>query len=208
MVETIQNIIQSIGYIGIALLTMIENVFPLFPSEVVLPFAGFTAKRGDLTLWGVIIAGTVGSVAGALVFYYLGYRLKERRVEALARRYGRWVGVTVEDIHRANDWFRRRGQLAVFICRMIPGLRSVISIPAGTSRMNMLVFLGWTTLGTALWTAALAYGGYFLGQNYDLLGSVLDIATYVVFAILILLGIRWFWQRRDVISGQQQDEPA
>jgi len=207
MVEFVQDVIDSIGYVGIAVLTIVENIFPPIPSEVVLPFAGFAAKRGDLTLIGVVIAGTVGSVLGALPLYYLGYRLGEERIAELAEKYGNWVGVTPRDIKRANRWFKDHGQLAVFICRMIPGLRSVISIPAGTAKMNLFVFLGWTTIGTALWTAALGAGGYLLGQNYDQIKPVVDAAGWVVFAIVVLLAIRWLWQRRDMI-GSETEEPT
>lgn len=200
MIEFVQEFISSIGYIGITVLTIAENIFPPIPSEVVLPFAGFTANQGDLSLPGVIIAGVLGSIIGALPLYYLGYRLGESRVEEFADKHGHWVGVTSDDIERVNDWFRERGQLAVFICRMIPGLRSLISIPAGTARMNILVFMLWTTLGTVIWTTVLTIAGYFLGENYDRIKPIVDIGGWIVFGVVVLLAIRWLWQRREIIG--------
>lgn len=205
MVQLIQDIIEAIGYFGIGLLTIIENLFPPIPSEIILPFSGFTARRSDLTLVGVIAAGTIGSILGALILYYVGHRLGERRVILLAEKYGHHLGVEPENVSRANRWFRNNGQWAVFVCRLIPGLRSVISIPAGTAGMNVFTFLFWTSLGTVLWTALLGITGYVLGENYDAIQPIIDVVSWIVTITLIVLAIRWIWQRRTLLRNEGDD---
>ncbi|MFW5709750.1 MAG: DedA family protein [Chloroflexota bacterium] len=202
MVQLIQDTIEAIGYLGIGLLTIIENIIPPIPSEIILPFSGFTARRSDLTLVGVIAAGTIGSILGALILYYVGHRLGEERVIRLTQKYGHHLGIEPENVRRANDWFRNNGQWAVFICRLIPGLRSVISIPAGTARMNLFTFLFWTSLGTLLWTALLGVTGYALGDNYQAIQPIMDVVSWVVTITLIVLAIRWIWQRRTLLRSQ------
>jgi membrane protein DedA with SNARE-associated domain len=197
MINFVQNVIESIGYVGVGLLVFLENVFPPIPSEVVIPFAGFTARQGDYTLWGMILAGTIGSVAGALPLYYLGYYLSEARVMRLADKYGAWLTVSGEDIQRADAWLRERGQVAVFICRLIPGLRSIISIPAGIAEMPLLPFLFWTTLGTGLWTALLAVAGYLLRQGYQQILPYIDRAGWIAFAVLFIAFGVWVYRRRQ-----------
>ena len=197
MINFVQNVIESIGYVGIGLLVFLENVFPPIPSEVVIPFAGFAAREGDYTLWSVILAGTIGSVAGALPLYYLGYRLSEARVMQLADKYGVWLTVSGDDIQRADAWLRERGQVAVFICRMIPGLRSIISIPAGIAGMPLLPFLLWTALGTGLWTALLAIAGYLLRQGYQQILPYIDRAGWIVFGVLFIAFGVWVYRRRQ-----------
>lgn len=196
MVQFVQNVIEAIGYVGVGFLTFVENIFPPIPSEVVIPFAGFAAKRGDLTLWGVIVAGTAGTVLGALPLYYLGHKLGERRIMRFADRYGHWFTVSSDEIRRADEWLRRRGRVAVFICRLIPGLRSLISIPAGVAGMNLPLFLAYTTVGTLLWMALLAWLGYILGSNYSAIQPYMDAVGWVVFVGLALYAAWWVWQRR------------
>lgn len=158
---------ESLGYLGVAALMLLENVFPPIPSEVIMPLAGFAASRGDLTLWGVIVAGSVGSLLGQYPLYYLGRTLGQARLHRLADRYGVWLAVSGADIDRASDWLRRHGPLAVLLCRLVPGVRSLISIPAGISRMNLWVFTLYSTVGMTVWTALLAWLGYVLGDQYE-----------------------------------------
>lgn len=207
MIQFVQSLIERIGYIGVALLTAVENIFPPIPSEIVIPFAGFAAKRGEsLTLVGVTLAGTVGSLVGAVVLYYVGYAWGEERIKRFVDRHGAWLGLDGEDIVRADEWFRRYGMWAVLVCRVIPGLRSLISVPAGIARMNLPVFLLWTTLGTLIWTALLAVIGYALGQSYQQIGPVMDAIGWVVFVVLTVLAVRWVWQRRQMVKAREQQQ--
>ncbi len=181
------DLIYATGYFGIGLLMFIENVFPPIPSEIIMALAGYMVTQGKLSFVGVVVAGTVGSVLGALPFYYLGRVISEDRLKRLADKHGRWLTVSREDIERATSWFDRHGGLAVFFCRLVPGIRSLISIPAGIDRMNLVAFLAYTTIGAAIWTALLAYLGYLLGSNFREVGDYLDPVSWVVFGIIAVL---------------------
>jgi membrane protein DedA with SNARE-associated domain len=197
MAKWVINTIESTGYFGIIFLMFLENVFPPIPSEVIMPLAGFMAAEGKENLLAVIIAGTAGSVLGALPLYYAGYLLGEDRLKAFADKYGRWLTVSRDDLERAKKWFTQHGALAVLICRLVPGLRSLISIPAGIARMNLAAFLCYTTIGAALWTAVLTYLGYILGAQFEEVGKYLNPASYVVLgAILLMYFIRVFKESR------------
>jgi membrane protein DedA with SNARE-associated domain len=191
MTKWIMNLIYSTGYFGIVALMFIENVFPPIPSEFIMPLAGFMVTEDKFTLLGIIIAGTGGAVLGSLPLYYLGAKLGEDRLKEFAARHGRWLTLSPEDIDRADRWFDRHGVSAVFFCRLIPGIRSFISIPAGFNRMNLASFLFFTTLGAAIWTSLLAYAGYLLGTNFREVGEYLDIATYIVFGVVI---VTYLWR--------------
>lgn len=177
----------SAGYFGIVFLMFVENVFPPIPSEFIMPLAGFMAGEDKFSLVGVILAGTLGSVLGALPLYYLGAKLGEERLKRFAARHGRWLTLSPEDIDRADDWFDRHGAKAVLLCRLVPGIRSFISIPAGFNRMNLASFLLFTFIGSAIWTSLLAYAGFVLGTNFRRVGEYLDVATYVVFGAIIVV---------------------
>ncbi len=181
------NLIASTGYFGIVALMFVENVFPPIPSEFIMPLAGFMVSEDKFSLVGIIIAGTIGSVLGALPLYYLGAKLGEEKLKQFADRHGRWLTLSRRDVERANRWFDRHGAIAVLMCRLIPGIRSFISIPAGINRMNLFSFLFYTTVGAGIWTTALAYAGYLLGTNFRQVGEYLDVAAYIVFGSIIVL---------------------
>lgn len=187
MANWVMRMIQAGGLAGIALLTFIENVFPPIPSELIMPLAGYMAGQGRLSFAGVVIAGTVGSILGALPLYYLGRKVGEERLKELADRHGRWLTVSRQDVERAKGWFDRHGGAAVFFCRLVPGIRSLISLPAGVARMNLAVFLAWTAAGSAIWTALLAWLGYFLGGRFKVVEEYLDPAANVVFGGIAVL---------------------
>lgn len=186
MIDWVKTVIQSIGYPGIALLMIIENIFPPIPSEIIMPFAGFVTQQGELNFFGVVLAGTVGSVLGTIPFYYLGQKIGEERLKRWADKHGKWLMLSSHDIDRATGWFDRHDASAVFICRLIPGIRTLISIPAGINKMNLGYFLLLTTIGTTLWISLLTYLGHILGQNYDKVQSYLDPIGYAVFGFIIL----------------------
>lgn len=196
MTEWITQLVNDLGYVGLAFLTFLENVFPPLPSEIIMPLGGFLASQGRLTLVGVVLAGVLGSVAGSLVLFALGRYFSEERLKEWTVRYGQWLLLSAEDLERAFEWFDRHGKEAVFLARLVPGVRSLISIPAGICRMDLVPFLLYTALGTAVWSGALAYGGVLLGDQYERLGQVVRWATYVIIAVAIAAVARWLIQRR------------
>ena len=167
--QRIQDVMGSLGYVGLALLLVFENLFPPIPSEVVLPLAGFFVGRGDFAFWGALLAATVGATAGALVLYGLA----RRGGRALVLRYGRWLRVGEEDLDRAEGWFARYGDLVVLGVRVVPFARSVVSIPVGILEVPLLRFTILTTVGSAVWNAVLI-GAWSLrsGAVYGVVGSL------------------------------------
>lgn len=177
------DVIDALGEVGVGMLTLIETVFPPIPSELVLPLAGYLVNRGRLDLAGVLSASTAGALVGALLLYGLGARLGERRATALLTRLPL---VDEEDVGRAADWFHRHGSVAVFTGRLIPGVRSLISLPAGSVRMPVLRFSVLTALGSGLWNSLLVGAGYALGTQYALVERYSAVLDYVVVAVLVL----------------------
>jgi membrane protein DedA with SNARE-associated domain len=197
MTVWIETLMTSLGYVGITLLMALENLIPPIPSELIMPLAGFTAARGDLNLALVIAAGTLGSVLGSLPLYALGAMLGQERLERFVDKYGRWSGVKRQDIQKASQWFDRHGSKAVFFLRLVPGVRSLISIPAGIVKMPLPQFLLLTALGTTLWTTLLTVAGYLLGENYEQVDQYLGPLSYVVLGILFIFAVNWFWKHRS-----------
>jgi membrane protein DedA with SNARE-associated domain len=165
--HAIEAIITFLGYPGIALVMLMENLFPPIPSELVMPFAGFQVAQGELNMIGAIAAGTVGALLGAVALYYIGYWADEPVVRTFIRRYGRFFLLSEDDLDRALSFFQRFGPPVVFFGRLIPIIRSLISIPAGMNKMPLPTFLLFTTLGTLIWNTVLAYAGMVLGANWD-----------------------------------------
>lgn len=196
MLDWIENIMSSLGYVGIFLLMFLENIIPPIPSELVMPLAGFAASRGDLNIVLVIVAGSLGSILGTLPYYYLGRALGEERLVAWADRYGKWLTVKGEDIRKADDWFDRHGQKAVLIGRLMPAVRTFISIPAGISGMPLGKFLAYTAIGSAAWTALLGVAGYLLGENYEAVERYVGPLSYVVLGVLAVTAVWWMLRRR------------
>lgn len=181
------SIVSSTGYFGLALLMFVENVFPPIPSEVIMPLAGYMVTRGELSLVGTVVAGTAGAVLGALPLYYLGHRLGRERLKEFADAHGRWLTLSRRDLDQAERWFQRHGGAAVFFCRLVPGVRSLISTPAGVERMHLGPFLAYTTAGSAIWTTLLACSGYFLGSSFGEVGEYLDPVSWAVLGGLVLI---------------------
>jgi len=190
------NLITSTGYTGIVFLMFIENVFPPIPSEYIMPLAGFMVAEEKLSLAGIIAAGTLGSVLGALPLYYCGRKLGAEKLKKFAEGRGRWLALAPGDIDRANGWFDRHGAKTVLLCRLVPGIRSLISIPAGVSRMNLFSFLFFTTVGAGIWTSVLACAGYLLGSNFREVEEYLDPVSLVVFGSIILLYLWRVFRRK------------
>lgn len=179
------------GYLGIALLMFLENLFPPIPSELIMPLAGFTASKGDMDLTLAIAAGTIGTILGALPWYYAGKLLSEERLRNLADKYGKWITVSGADIDKSNRWFNRHGNKAVFLCRLVPGVRTLISLPAGINNMALLPFLVYSTIGTILWVSFLTFAGYKLGENYALVDDYLAPVSKIVAVTIVIGFILW-----------------
>ena len=199
MLEQIIETINSLGYLGIALLMALENIFPPIPSELIMPLGGFTVSQGKLKLLYVVIAGTIGSVLGATPWYFLGKYWGLRRTKKIADRYGKWLTVSGEDVEKAKTWFDRRGYAATAIGRLVPGIRTYISIPAGISKMPLLPFLLYSTAGSVVWVFLLTYAGYVLGENYELVGAYLKPVSAIVLFLVLTFSIYWIIKRRNKI---------
>ncbi|XVV05037.1 DedA family protein [Actinosynnema sp. CA-248983] len=187
-VKWVIDLMESFGAPGAGLAIALENLFPPLPSEVFLPLAGFTASRGGMSLVAAIVWTTAGSVAGALVLYYVGALLGRDRVRRIAAK---MPLVKVSDVDKTEDWFHRHGRATVFFGRMVPIFRSLISIPAGVERMPLPAFLVFTAAGSAIWNTALILAGYALGENWHLVESYLGIASKVVVGVVVL-AVVWF----------------
>lgn len=196
LADWVTEVIDALGYLGVALLVALENVFPPIPSEIVLPFAGFVASDGDANLIGMIVAATIGSLVGALILYGVSAWVGPDRVAQFVIRYGRWLRLTTDDVVKAERWFDRYSARAVLLCRCIPLIRSLISIPAGFRRMPIGQFVVYTTIGSAIWNSALIGAGYLLRSSWKDVEPVLSWFQYVVVAVIVV-AIGWFvWSRR------------
>ncbi len=195
MVEWITSTMTSMGYVGIALLMFAENLFPPIPSELIMPLAGFTVAQGKMNFVLAVVAGVVGTMLGALPWYYAGKLLGEERLKSLADKYGKWITISSRDIDKADNWFDRHGSKAVFFCRLVPGVRTLISLPAGLSEMHLVPFLIYSTIGSALWIVALTYAGYLLGDNYDRVDEYLGPVSKIVLVTLIIGFALWVGRR-------------
>ncbi len=205
------EVVEALGYTGVALLVLVENLFPPIPSEVVLTLAGFTASRGDANLVGMIIAATAGSVGGALILYGIAAWFGPERLRRVVLRYQRWLRVTERDLDRAEAWFDRWSVAAVLVCRCVPLVRSLISIPAGLRRMPLTPFLLYTTVGSLVWNTIFVSAGYLLGEQWHTVAEVVDYLDYVVLAALgagVLASLLWWYRRartRGALDGHEGD---
>ncbi|MCK1975557.1 DedA family protein [Jeotgalicoccus huakuii] len=199
MQSILEDLINQFGYFAIVFLIALENIFPPIPSEVILTFGGFMTAHTEMSIFGVIIASTVGSVGGAIVLYYLGSILGKERMKRIVLRYGKWLRVTENDIEKSYNWFGKYGGWTVFFCRFVPLIRSLISIPAGMSKMSMPLFIVLTTIGTLIWNTVLVYLGASVGENWEDIVSVMDVYSNVAYVIIAVAGIAfliWFFYYR------------
>lgn len=200
MLESVINIINSLGYIGIAFLMALENIIPPIPSEVIMPLSGFAVTQGKLQFIYVVIAGTIGSVLGATPWYFLGQYWGLRRTKKIADRYGKWLTLSGEDVEKAKKWFDKRGYVATAIGRLVPGIRTYISIPAGISKMPFLPFIAYSTLGSVVWVSLLTYAGYILGENYEKVGTYLKPFSTIILILIVLGSIYWIIKRQKRVD--------
>lgn len=195
LADWVTDVIDKLGYVGVALLVALENLFPPIPSEIIMPFAGFVARDGGATLPGMILAATVGSLVGAVVLYGIAAWIGPDRLDRFLVRYGKWFRLTPADVDKAERWFDKRSDFAVLVCRCIPLVRSLISIPAGFRRMDLKRFLLLTLIGSLVWNAALVIAGYVLRDNWEDVEPIIGVVQWIVIA-LILVAIGWYaWTR-------------
>ncbi len=191
------------GYGAIFGAMFLENLFPPIPSEVIMPLGGFYVQQGKLALIPVVLAGLLGTVLGALPWYGIGRLVNEERIEHWLSRHGRWIGISPQELHRSRTWFNRHGTALVFWGRLIPGIRTLISVPAGIEMMPMVPFLLWTTAGSLIWTLLLTLAGLALGEGYSRVELWIEPVAKVVKVVLVVavvagaawLGLR-IWKKR------------
>ncbi|MCX5931347.1 MAG: DedA family protein [Cyanobacteria bacterium] len=192
------------GYGAIFAAMFLENLFPPIPSELIMPLGGFYVQQGRLGLVPVVLAGLAGTVLGALPWYGVGRLVNEERIEHWLERHGRWIGIGPQELQRSRSWFSRHGTALVFWGRLVPGIRTLISVPAGIEMMPMVPFLLWTTAGSLIWTLLLTVAGMALGEGYANVEVWLQPVTQVIKVLLVLsalafaawLGLRT-WKKRQ-----------
>lgn len=204
MLHWISHLVNSLNYWGVGILMAIENVVLPIPSELIMPLAGFRTLSGRLSLSGVIAAGTVGSVLGSLPLYYSGYALGEERLKKWVERHGRWLLLRRKDLERASDRFSGNDFVAVTVAQLLPGVRGLISIPAGVARMNVGLFLLANLIGTVVWCTALAVAGRLLGRNFSKIHKFLGPVGWAILGLAILALVVWLVRRRRKRSASRR----
>lgn len=185
MQAIILDIINHFGYLGVFLLITIENIFPPIPSELILTFGGFMTISSNMNIWGVILSATLGSVFGAIILYILGSVMNSERLEKLMNsKLAKILHLKKDDVKKADNWFAKYGNRAIFLCRFVPIVRSLISIPAGMSKMKMKGFLFFTTLGTFIWNVVLVYLGRLAGEGWEKVSTYFDFYTMISAVLL------------------------
>ena len=178
---------QWIGYSAILIAMFLENLFPPIPSELIMPLGGFYVYQGQLNFFPVVIAGLLGTVLGAFPWYGIGRLVNEKKIEKWIDQNGKWIGISNEEFNKSRRWFKKFGTALVFWGRLVPGVRTLISVPAGIELMPILPFLIWTTLGSLIWTLLLTSAGLFLGESYNNVEIWIEPFSKVIKLILILL---------------------
>ena len=194
---------QWIGYGAILLAMFLENLIPPIPSELIMPLGGFYVSQGQLDFLPVVLAGLIGTVIGALPWYGIGRLVNEERLEKWLKKNGRWIGIKPQELARSRKWFNRYGVSLVFWGRLVPGIRTLISVPAGVELMPITPFLIWTTAGSLIWTLLLTLAGFALGEGYsnvevwiEPVSKVIKVGLVVAaVAVAVWLGLR-IWRRR------------
>ncbi len=189
---------QWLGYIAIFAAMFLENLFPPIPSELIMPLGGFYVHQGQLELVPVVMAGLLGTVLGAFPWYGIGRLINEERIEHWLERHGRWIGISAQELARSRRWFNRYGTALVFWGRLVPGIRTLISVPAGIEMMPLAPFLIWTTAGSLIWTALLTVAGMVLGEGYSNVEVWIDPVSKVikvVLVVVVLAGGIWLGMR-------------
>lgn len=200
MIEWIFSFINDFGYLAVAILIAIENIFPPIPSEVILSFSGFLTDTTQLNIFGLVIASTIGAVIGALILYWIGTLLNEQRLEKLLDHPTfKKLGFKKGDVKKTINWFNSFGTKAIFFGRFVPVIRSLVSIPAGIAKTQLLVFIILTTLGSAIWNIVLISLGAYMGQNWEKIVTIFEEYSLIVAVLLVIIfiyfAIIWYKKR-------------
>lgn len=200
MQNVIISIIESFSYFGVMFLIALENIFPPIPSEIILLFSGFITTYMNINLILMIIFSTLGSLIGTITLYYLGSILNKERLKILiSGKVGTFLGLKEEDVEKATNWFENRGYKAVFYCRFVPIVRSLISIPAGINKMNIIKFCFYSSVGALIWNTALLMLGNKVGENWFVIADIVDKYALIILISLILFSItlitRFYFKR-------------
>jgi len=195
LAEWVTGVIEALGYPGLTVLVALENVFPPIPSEIILPLAGFMTGQNRFSFPLVLLASTLGSIIGALLLYGIGAAAGQARINRLVANYGHWALLTPHDLTRSEAWFDRYGPAAVFVGRLVPIIRSLVSIPAGYRRMPLAQFVILTAFGSLIWNGALVSLGWALGDNWHIIERYIGWLQYLVIAVVAFLVLRFIWQR-------------
>lgn len=187
MDQWVTDAVQQMGIWGVGLLMLLENVFPPLPSELIMPLGGYLSASGRLALWPAILAGTAGSLLGTTLWYMLGRRMSREGLRGWIERHGVWLAMEAADVDRAEAWFRDKGGFAVFVGRLVPVVRTLISVPAGFSRMPLPKFLAFSAAGTALWTTALALAGRWLGSQFHQIDRYVGYVAWGIIAASVVM---------------------
>ena len=180
------QLISSTGYMGIFVLMTLESALIPIPSEITMTFSGFLASSGQLSLISVILVGTIANLVGSLIAYYIGYFLEETILLSLIKKYGKFIFLSEHEYKKAETWFQKYGDKIIFISRLLPGIRTVISLPAGMFEMDIKKFTIYTTIGCFLWSALLAYIGFALGENWQKFEGIFRKFEYIIFALIVI----------------------
>lgn len=189
---SIVSSIGQMGYLGIVLLMALESSFFPFPSEVVIPPAGFLASKGQMNIFLIILSGIFGSILGALVNYYIAYRYGR----VLLIKYGKYFFISENKFKKIESFFVNHGEISTFVGRLLPGVRQYISFPAGLAKMNIVKFIIYTALGAGIWVVILAYVGYFIGNNLELIRAQLKNITLLIIPFLILIIVLYIFLKK------------
>ena len=193
--ELIGNAVQAnewVGYGAILLAMFLENLFPPIPSDLIMPLGGFYVQQGDLQFAPVVFAGLLGTVLGAFPWYGIGRLVNEERLQTWIGKYGRWIGISSDQLSRSKRWFSRYGTSLVFWGRLLPGIRTLISVPAGIEMMPLIPFIIWTSAGSLIWTLLLTISGQILGESYDQVAVLIAPFSKIIKVILLILFISIF----------------
>lgn len=204
MEQIITDFISKWGYTAIFILILLENVLPVVPSEIILTFAGLLSVKSHLSIWTLLIIATITSFIGLLILYYICRLISEEKLYRFVDRHGKWMKLKSKDLKRANDWFKRYGAWAVFLCRFVPVLRVLITIPAGINRMNVIQFTTLSLIGTTIWNFALILLGRLLSDSFDALMNGIHTYSRIMYVIIIIafiyFVIRYLMKRRRSVK--------
>lgn len=194
------SLIEATNYVGIFILMFLESALIPIPSEITMPFSGFLAASGKLNFWGIVITGTLANLTGSLLAYYIGYLLEETILIGFIKKYGKFLLITVDDYNKAYKWFTKYGDKIIFISRILPAVRTVISLPAGVFKMNMKKFIIYTTVGCFIWSVFLTYIGFVLGENWNSLEKYFREFQIIIAVLFVLMVIFYINHKLKIVK--------